>query len=80
MLMAVPAGAQVPTVEMLGGAFNDCSGGCPEQGDGDGTAGFCLQTGQNISIGIGISEGSIAPRTDLTVRVLALTRSGHDRF
>ena len=64
---------------MLAGAINDCSDGCPEQGDG--TAGFCVQgVGNNISIGIGISEGSIAPPTDLTVRVLALTRSGHDRF
>ncbi|MCY4226604.1 MAG: hypothetical protein OXF20_02710 [Gammaproteobacteria bacterium] len=77
-VIAVPAGAQVPTVEMLGGAFNRCSDGCPEAGDG--TDMFCTQAGQNISIGIGISEGSIAPPTDLTVRVLALTRSGHDRF
>jgi len=77
-VIAVPAGAQVPTIEMLAGAINDCSNGCPEEGDG--TASFCTQGGQNISIGVGISEGSITPPTDLEVRVLALTRTGHNRL
>ncbi len=74
MTMAAPAHAQVPTVEMLANAINRCSNGCPEAMTG------CMQVEGNISIGIGIIEGSIAPPTDIEVRVLAVTRSGHDRF
>ena len=50
------------------------SRGCPEAMTG------CKQGDGNISIGIGISEGSIPPPTDIEVRVLARTLSGHDRF
>ncbi len=31
-------------------------------------------------MGVGVSDGSIAPPRDLEVRVLALTRAGHDRL
>ena len=74
MVVAAPVAAQVPTVEMLASAINRCSDGCPEAMTG------CRQVEGNISIGIGISDGSIAPPTDIEVRVLAWTRSGHDRF
>ena len=73
-MLSAPVAAQVPTVEMLAGAINRCSNGCPEAMTG------CMQVDQNISIGIGIIEGGIRPPTDIEVRVLAVTRSGHDRF
>ncbi|MCY4185618.1 MAG: hypothetical protein OXD45_09935 [Rhodobacteraceae bacterium] len=72
LLMAVPAWAQVPTVGMSGFTANQCAGGCPEQN----TA--CTQA--NINIGVGVGFGNLTPRTDLEVRLLALTRSGHNRF
>ncbi len=73
-LMAAPVAAQVPTVHMLASAINRCSDGCPEAMTG------CLQVDQNISIGVGVGHRMWTAPTDIEVRVLARTRSGHDRF
>ena len=74
-MLAVPVGAQVPTVEMLAFDANDCSDGCPEAGTLDQTC-----AARNLNIGVGVSDTSITARTDTEVRLIALTRSGHNRL
>ncbi len=74
LVVAAPVAAQIPTVHMLASAINRCSDGCPEAMTG------CRQVDQNISIGVGVGHRMWTAPTDLEVRVLAWTRSGHDRF
>ena len=59
---------------MLGDAINRCSDGCNED---DRAA--CLVANLSMSVGVGY-DGNMTSPTPLNVRVLAWTRSGHDRL
>ena len=76
MVIAAPVAAQWagPTVQMLANANNRCANGCNEDDQA-----ACLQTNLAIAVGVGF-DGNMTSPTALNVRVLARTRSGHDRF
>ena len=75
MVISAPVVAQVgPTVQIIGGPQNRCANGCNEDDQA-----ACLATNLGLSAGVGY-EGNMTSPTALDVRVLARTRSGHDRF
>ena len=74
-LIAAPVAAQVgPAVQIVGGAINRCSDGCNEDDQA-----ACARTNLNMAVGVGF-DGNMTSPTALDVRVLARTRSGHDRL